>query len=44
MAVDNTLPGSNMLIFDGVSLVPEPSSMLLGLLGTSLAFVRRRRA
>lgn len=39
-----TAPGSNLLIFDNVSLVPEPSSALLGLLGASFVFVRRRRA
>lgn len=37
-------PGSNFMIFDNVSLIPEPSSALLGLLGASFAFVRRRRA
>lgn len=36
-------PGSNFLILEGVSLVPEPSSLLLGLLGTSFALARRRR-
>jgi|GEM_PF-3098857 len=36
--------GSNLMIFDNVSLVPEPSSALLGLLGVSFAFIRRRRA
>lgn len=37
-------PGSNFMIFDNVSLVPEPSSALLGLLGASCVFLRRRRA
>lgn len=37
-------PGSNFMIFDEVNLVPEPSSALLGLLGASFAFLRRRRA
>ena len=36
-------PGSNQLIFDNISMVPETSSALLGLLGASLALVRRRR-
>jgi len=36
--------GTNVLVFDNVSLVPEPSSALLGLLGASFVFVRRRRA
>jgi hypothetical protein len=36
--------GSNYMNFDNVSLVPEPSSALLGLLGASFAFLRRRRA
>ncbi|MCX6868785.1 MAG: PEP-CTERM sorting domain-containing protein [Verrucomicrobia bacterium] len=36
--------GANQLVFDNLSLVPEPSSALLGLLGASLVFVRRRRA
>jgi hypothetical protein len=39
-----TAPGSNFLIFDQTKLVPEPSAMLLGLLGTSFVLVRRRRA
>ena len=39
-----TAPGSNFMVFDSVNLVPEPSSALLGLLGASFAFVRRRRA
>ena len=39
-----TAPGSNFMVFDNVSLVPEPSSALLGLLGVSFVFVRRRRA
>ena len=38
-----TAPGSNFMVFDNVSLIPEPSSALLGLLGTSFAFIRRRR-
>jgi hypothetical protein len=36
-------PGSNFMIFDNISMVPETSSALLGLLGASLALVRRRR-
>jgi len=36
--------GSNSLTIDNVSLVPEPSAALLGLLGASFALVRRRRA
>jgi hypothetical protein len=36
--------GDGFLIVDNVSLVPEPSSALLGLLGASFAFLRRRRA
>lgn len=42
--VDKDNPGSNLMVFDNVSLVPEPSSALLGLLGASFLFVRRRRA
>lgn len=37
-------PGSNFMLFDNVSLVPEPSSALLGLLGAAFVFGRRRRA
>jgi hypothetical protein len=40
---DAAEPGSNQMLFDGVTLIPEPSSALLGLLGASLALVRRRR-
>jgi hypothetical protein len=36
--------GSNFMVFDNVSLVPEPSSALLGILGASCVFLRRRRA
>ena len=36
--------GSNYMNFDNVSLIPEPSSALLGLLGASFALGRRRRA
>lgn len=36
--------GNNSITIDNVSLVPEPSSALLGLLGASFALVRRRRA
>jgi hypothetical protein len=36
-------PGSNYMLFDNVNLIPEPSSALLGLLGASFAFLRRRR-
>jgi len=35
-------PGSNYMQFDNLSLIPEPSSALLGLLGASFALVRRR--
>ncbi len=38
------LGSSNSFTIDNVSVIPEPSSALLGLLGTSLAFARRRRA
>jgi len=38
-----TNPGSNHMMFDNLSLVPEPSAALLGLLGASFALVRRRR-
>lgn len=38
------LMGSNQLIFDNISLVPEPSAALLSLLGASLTLLRRRRA
>lgn len=37
-------PGSNFMLFDNVTLIPEPSSALLGILGTSCLFFRRRRA
>ena len=36
--------GGNSITIDNVALVPEPSSALLGLLGATLAFTRRRRA
>jgi hypothetical protein len=36
--------GDGFLIVDNVSVVPEPSSALLGLLGASFVFLRRRRA
>ena len=36
--------GNNSVTIDNVSLVPEPSAALLGLLGTSLLVIRRRRA
>jgi hypothetical protein len=36
--------GGNSITIDNVTLVPEPSSTLLGLLGATLAFTRRRRA
>jgi hypothetical protein len=36
--------GNGVLIIDNVSVVPEPSSALLGLLGASCVFLRRRRA
>lgn len=42
--IDGDNSGSNFMIFDNVSLIPEPSSALLGLLGASFAFLRRRRA
>jgi len=41
---NHTAPGSNFMVFDNVSLIPEPTSGLLGLLGASFVFVRRRRA
>ena len=36
--------GNNSITIDNISVVPEPSSALLGLLGASFAFLRRRRA
>jgi hypothetical protein len=36
--------GNNSITVDNVTLVPEPSSALLGLLGASCVFLRRRRA
>jgi len=36
--------GGNQLYFDDMSLIPEPSAALLGLLGATVAFTRRRRA
>lgn len=36
--------GSNYFLMDNFAVVPEPSSALLGLLGASFAFARRRRA
>lgn len=36
--------GDGFLVVDNVTLIPEPSSALLGLLGASFAFLRRRRA
>lgn len=36
-------PGSNFMAFDNLSLVPEASTSLLGLLGASVALMRRRR-
>lgn len=36
--------GGNSITIDNVSIIPEPSSSLLGLLGATLAFTRRRRA
>jgi len=41
---ESFLAGSNVMVFDDISLVPEPSSALLGLVGASFFFVRRRRA
>ncbi len=35
--------GNNSITIDNVSVIPEPSSALLVLLGTSCAFARRRR-
>lgn len=40
----NGASGDGFLVIDNVSLIPEPSSALLGLLGATLAFTRRRRA
>ena len=42
--VNGSNTGSNSLMFDTISLIPEPASALLGLLGVSFVFVRRRRA
>jgi hypothetical protein len=36
--------GNNSITIDNVSLVPEPTSAMLGLMGASFAFLRRRRA
>lgn len=36
--------GNNSITIDNVSLVPEPTSAMLGLLGASFVFLRRRRA
>jgi hypothetical protein len=36
--------GGNQLVFDNISLIPEPSAALLSLLGASLTLIRRRRA
>ncbi|MES2922370.1 MAG: PEP-CTERM sorting domain-containing protein [Verrucomicrobiota bacterium] len=36
--------GGNSITIDNVSVVPEPTSALLGLLGSSFVFLRRRRA
>jgi hypothetical protein len=36
-------PGSNYLLFDNIVLIPEPSSLLLGLMSVWFAFARRRR-
>ena len=43
-STSNTGFGNNYITIDNVSVVPEPSSALLGLLGASFAFARRRRA
>lgn len=37
-------PGSSFISVDNISVIPEPSSALLGLLGASFVFLRRRRA
>lgn len=36
--------GDGFLVIDNVSVVPEPTSAMLGLLGASFVFLRRRRA
>ena len=36
--------GNNAITIDKISVVPEPSSALMGLLGASFALIRRRRA
>lgn len=36
--------GNNYITIDNVSLVPEPTSAMLGLLGASFVFLRRRKA
>jgi hypothetical protein len=36
--------GNNSITIDNVSVVPEPTSAMLGLLGASFVFLRRRRA
>ena len=36
--------GNNSITIDNISVVPEPSSALLAMLGASFAFARRRRA
>jgi len=36
--------GDGFLVMDNISVIPEPSSALLGILGASCVFLRRRRA
>ena len=36
--------GNGFLVIDNVSVIPEPTSAMLGLLGASFVFLRRRRA
>ena len=43
-STSNTGFGNNYITIDNVSLVPEPSSALLGMLGASFVFLRRRKA
>ncbi len=44
LPVDFNDVGNNVLYFDDISLVPEPSSAMLGLLGASFLLRRRRNA
>lgn len=42
--VFNPLGSSNSFTIDNINVVPEPASAMLGLLGASFVFLRRRRA